>query len=786
MDEEISEDEAFNSEDERKYGDIVEGFTFRKEPNKDDNEGDNMNEEDDGAQGGGGMLLSDILEKSIASSSSKSERDEEKSRKQLIASLGLEDKSKRGKERSEISREDEFHFSGVSRKNTATNGGLSIADLLPSHASTQSADSTLRQRMLNIRKEAVLKPAIAPIVAARSGRKIAYKETQKDLKKWVPLVQENRRKEHLSFVATNQSVRQKLTTATMVSQHVAESDMEKRVKVLLEASNQGSSANANREETQAMMSSRLTFEELSARRKEVQRMRALMSYKEQKHKRVKKIKSKLYRKIRKKKRKREDAEKSKLLAETDPEKSKQMEEKEIRERIQLRMSLKHRNLSKWTKKRLKIAGGASMDELREREELHQVILSKRERKQLNGDTPDDDDDGGDEATVDDIRGDAASVLREIDGDGKDAKALTGMFALKFMQNSLEKQRRGARVEAEKLLREIEGTSANAKVAADNGHLAEVARVDGRRSFKGGNNGNGTKGGDSSTLSEREQHRSGVESLDDSCQVTRAETYAGRVTSLETSTKTSFAVPSFAPVSAVEDDRCGRAGASTKTSVDSVGNDDEADVDVATVIRSLRNADDAENASDDSTKTAGAARTDEDAQKEAVKAAFMGAGIEEEFTKEKDRMIENEIGPRIEEPAAAKGWGSWTGEGVVISKRAARTRQKKAAAKKLAAEEKRNKIRMKRRDAHTPHLILNEKRNKKASKYTIKSVPYPFKTRAQYEKTLKRSIGKESNTSRFVDKYTKEAVHTRAGVIITPATLPKRLRKGARRSGRRGK
>ena len=65
-----------------------------------------------------------------------------------------------------------------------------------------------------------------------------------------------------------------------------------------------------------------------------------------------------------------------------------------------------------------------------------------------------------------------------------------------------------------------------------------------------------------------------------------------------------------------------------------------------------------------------------------------------------------------------------------------------------------------------------------------AVPYPFTSREQYERTMKRAMGKEWNTAALTDAATKPQVYTRAGVIITPAVLPKDSRKKHREKRKR--
>jgi U3 small nucleolar RNA-associated protein 14 len=51
------------------------------------------------------------------------------------------------------------------------------------------------------------------------------------------------------------------------------------------------------------------------------------------------------------------------------------------------------------------------------------------------------------------------------------------------------------------------------------------------------------------------------------------------------------------------------------------------------------------------------------------------------------------------------------------------------------------------------------------------VPYPFKTREQYEASLRNPLGKEWNTHEVFQKLTMPRVTTKMGAIIDPLTAP---------------
>jgi U3 small nucleolar RNA-associated protein 14 len=60
---------------------------------------------------------------------------------------------------------------------------------------------------------------------------------------------------------------------------------------------------------------------------------------------------------------------------------------------------------------------------------------------------------------------------------------------------------------------------------------------------------------------------------------------------------------------------------------------------------------------------------------------------------------------------------------------------------------------KRSDANKKHVVISEKRDKKAAKFQIRDVPYPYTSRAQYEASLATPLGKEWNTQTGFQKST---------------------------------
>ena len=78
----------------------------------------------------------------------------------------------------------------------------------------------------------------------------------------------------------------------------------------------------------------------------------------------------------------------------------------------------------------------------------------------------------------------------------------------------------------------------------------------------------------------------------------------------------------------------------------------------------------------------------------------------------------------------------------------------------------------RLDQHLPTVVINERRLKKAAALKVAHVPYPFTSREQYERSLRRPVGKEWNTASAVREQTRPAVKVRPGTLVQPIKLRK--------------
>ena len=156
---------------------------------------------------------------------------------------------------------------------------------------------------------------------------------------------------------------------------------------------------------------------------------------------------------------------------------------------------------------------------------------------------------------------------------------------------------------------------------------------------------------------------------------------------------------------------------------------------------------------------------------------VGPDTAEEFRQLKDREVEDELGAKEARSKINKtvqtGWGDWAAPGAAGVEAGKKTVEKR---KRLLVrvDDDIAKRKAARKDARKLNVILSERRIKTASKFKVaeKNIPYPFKSREDYERSLQMPVGEEWNASHVVRKFTKPEVITRAGRIIEPKKLTK--------------
>lgn len=158
------------------------------------------------------------------------------------------------------------------------------------------------------------------------------------------------------------------------------------------------------------------------------------------------------------------------------------------------------------------------------------------------------------------------------------------------------------------------------------------------------------------------------------------------------------------------------------------------------------------------------------QEELIAAAFASTADADEEEFDAEKKAENEAAmPKVE--AQLPGWGSWAGMGAekAETKQEAKARRRKEEQEKQRVAEARKNAPA-RRDAGMGRVILSEKRDKKAAKLLVKAVPFPYKTREEYERAMRVPLGPQWNTSAGFAGLTRPELTSKTGQNIKPLNL----------------
>lgn len=596
----------------------------------------------------------------------------------------------------------------------------------------------------------------------QADRAVAYDQIKKDISKWVPSVKANRESDHLSFPSASPLGHAASTSAGLVSKFTASTGLEKEVQSILEES---SATERHRQKfslgEQLHLDSVLP-EERVARTKELQKLRALESFYSAKSKRIKKIKSKKYHQIKKKELSRaagqqSDAEALKDLQRIDPEAAQDMAMAMEKKRAENRASLRHKNTSKWAKHMLgrnhidsttRSALGTAADidrELRRRVTLESDDDERSDEEVLPEDT---------DAAVNELNAISSELQKKV----TNMEAPTGINALKFMQRAVDRSRAEVAAEAAELAKELH--------SEDNiNTLASNVSTNGRRSFKGPE-GRTTRSvsadvdateHESSDLSIRRGLSTHVKSViavpvvntcDPRVSAIREEEHSKLPSETPNFSSNSSIITTFSSSSPPKDDSNpwltgtkstrGRS-ASKSTAMVTVDLDKEQSIKSSnSTVLMLGEGDHASE------------------QRALIERAFAGDNvIEEEFVSEKAHVIDRDTPKDID--VTLPGWGCWGGSGPGTQE------PKKRIIKKAAKQSP-------RADEKLKHVIITERKDKKAAAKMVTQVPFPFTSKQQFEKSIRQPVGREWNTASTFKSLSTPKVSTKAGTAIAPMSL----------------
>ncbi|XP_047334220.1 uncharacterized protein C57A7.06 [Impatiens glandulifera] len=667
-------------------------------------------------------------------------------------------------------------------------GHISIQDLLdPLHG--KSGFSKLRKGVQRMEKKAV--PVHAPLPRVdreKLERKVAYEQSKKVITMWEPLVKKHREAPTLFFEDDKNLGFS--TVGAIASEFEPRTEFEKKMASIV---GDNTLMEAHQKDGARLLElNKLSVEDVKDHQDRLAKMRSLLFRHELKSKRIKKIKSKTYHRLLKK-------DKLKAAADgvsMDPEASKELAMKQEMKRAEERMTLKHKNNSKWAKRILKRGLDVQDDGTRAAisEQLHQHALLTRKMNSMKDSSSDEDssEDDDDDDDLDVTNQDVSTKLLEkakaktlkVLEDADDAPK-SGVLSLPFMVRGLKKKRDAAEEEAKQAIDDFEaslnqleeGTSVKvAKPETSSGRrvfgatkkkvevTTEKSKVDNFygnsdseddlevRQIPSNEDNNGDK---------KEVHID-LDLLNEGTEIVQDPLFKDFEDVVkDASSKTSYEVAIFA-----SDTWQKKKNIPKKASKNT---EKRVNVQSAAVLPDQEDAEEVDNSSDSesdgqledrnlnmSTKPTYKLPS----QEELIRQAFAGDDVVMDFEKDKEGMLNEEV-PEPEKPVLLPGWGQWTD-----------VQQKKGlpswmVAEHESAKKKREDVLKKRKDAHLKHVVISERVDKKAEKLQTKTLPFPFTSNEAFEQSIRMPIGPEFNPVTTIGALNRPEIVKKTGMIIKP-------------------
>lgn len=652
-------------------------------------------------------------------------------------------------------------------------------------------------------------------IQKRHDRRAAY-EIQKDqVNRWKDIIAHNRDAKVLKFIP--EKVQVDSNSAFKTDNDIAINDFESKLDSIIDESNLESKKTEDLFEN--IETAKMSKAEMLKRTNELRLMRELMYRGMKDSKRLKKIKSKAYRKQMRKEKMKEKMLISQANRQEGIESDDGQEEDAEYQRAKERMTLKHKNTSSWAKQMIKSGlskDKSTRDEMEEMLRQGETLKLKQLGKGGNGDS----DDELDERNLSDLEKDVEN-MEEVDDD-KLSKIGKGVLAMDFMKNAAERERLIKLKEIQDM-KNFQNGSHQEEYDNDVDEGVNLNINSGRRLYT------------PSALAAAEEARKIDEEMKEELDEEDSRLLSNRLAVKERDNfKTVETRKRKHPLDKrntrdaqddVSDDEANpwlmenddandsdeenqRFSSKIKIIDETSSKLDKSGAKIAKKLSKRKAALKKEKGEDEDSftltkienketlqiidpkkqkpskinSTNAAAKSDDEYESEGdneddirmfkqsdlIKEAFAGDDVlVEEFEKEKHEVEEEEGDKQVD--LTVPGWGSWAGteEGTDDGWGVPRNNKKRKIIKTIQGVVSKDK----RLDKNKANVIINEKVNKKNTKYQADKVPYPYKTWEEYERSLRVPLGKEWTTSQTHSKMITPNVITKFGSVIDPLKAP---------------
>ncbi|XP_074662422.1 U3 small nucleolar RNA-associated protein 14 homolog A-like [Tubulanus polymorphus] len=233
-------------------------------------------------------------------------------------------------------------------------GKVNVTDLLSKINTKTKNNKKLKEKLKKCVRDPTDKVLPTPLPTYQQEkirRSVAYETTTTEVSKWDSVVQKNRKADQLQFPlgGSELHVINQQPTNKFVQRFQAQTPLEKEIAALLGTSSHIIPTDHTLTKAEERALKAMSLEEARMRRAELQKYRALLSYKEAKARRQNKIKSKSYHKVLRKEKQKNELNSMEELKRIDPESFNEKIRQIERIRIQERMSLKHKGGSKFSR-----------------------------------------------------------------------------------------------------------------------------------------------------------------------------------------------------------------------------------------------------------------------------------------------------------------------------------------------------------------------------------------------------------------------------------------------------
>ncbi|XP_033741241.1 uncharacterized protein LOC117328027 [Pecten maximus] len=673
----------------------------------------------------------------------------------------------------------EFGFTSSNNKNAK----VRLHELVGSLKDTTS-HGELKKHLRTIDKRS--KVVSVPLPKHEQGkieRSVAYEKTSDELKKWDPVVKENRTAEQIVFPLNQPSL--KLHTASKFAGIKPRTPLEMEVAALLQGSPNIPTKNKELTKAEEKALQAMSIEEAKERRAELQKHRALLSYKESKARWQKKIKSKKYHKVLRKEKLKHEKKALDELEKNDPDGYQEKIDDINKQRIQERMNLKHRGGSKYAKKQMIYA---KYDD-KARQSVQDMLQKSRDlTKKMITETGESDSDGGVSMDSEDER---AMMESEMSGDrnmpqknpwmsvGSKHPQTTGFEKPVAIVSTDSQQDQSelpvsqqdqselpvsmaeseSQTNEDANIDEIEKIfkSPNVNVKKENSQLQSnvKAKEDKKQAKKKAKkqkskqNKSGTEKDQLKIIKPSKDVTEELEEEEDDDLITETLTRKQTLEDIEDGlldkeemdqNKTSNNKNSTREISRQSKDK------STEVQVDPKK--------LFTLESKLSNikTPDVVTGNDEEDDDLDA----DEQQRLTIAQAFENDDVIEEFTKEKKGIVDRDNPKNID--LTLPGWGEWGGTGLQMSKR----KKKKFIINAGPA--------IPRKDSLLGNVIISELKDESMRKHQVSKLPFPYANVQQFEQSVRAPVGNTWNPETTFKDLIKPKVITKLGSVIDPIDM----------------